>query len=244
MLWLAAAVVTYSMAARYANRAIDASLSQAARSLARQVKPIGNGLLIDFPRAAQDIIEADPDDRVFYMVSTPPGQFILGNRKLEPPPPALSPALGDAATSTTAAWTNTPAARGGAVPGLRRRRPTSSRPCWCRSHAAAPAASSSRAASCVDTALPLSGLVLLMTLIVWAGIRAGLAPLARLRAAGGRPRTQRPGAAASSTPRRSEVRALAAALNPLLAEVQRAAWQRSAASSATPRTSCARRWPG
>ena len=33
------------------------------------------------------IIEADPDDRVYYMVSTPPGQFILGNHKLPPPPP-------------------------------------------------------------------------------------------------------------------------------------------------------------
>src|SRR5947207_1614297 len=33
-----------------------------------------------------------------------------------------------------------------------------------------------------DTVLPLSGLILLMTMIVWAGIRAGLAPLARMRA--------------------------------------------------------------
>jgi len=34
----------------------------------------------------------------------------------------------------------------------------------------------------VDTGLPLSGLIALMSMIVWAGIRAGLAPLARLRA--------------------------------------------------------------
>ena len=33
---------------------------------ARQVKPIGSGLLIDFPRAAQDILEADPADRFLY----------------------------------------------------------------------------------------------------------------------------------------------------------------------------------
>ena len=74
VLWLAAAFVTYNVAARYANRAIDASLLQATRALARQVKPIGNGLFIDFPRAAQDIIEADPDDRVYYMVSTAAGR--------------------------------------------------------------------------------------------------------------------------------------------------------------------------
>ena len=65
VLWLAAAFVTYNVAARYAGKGIDASLLQATRSLARQVKPIGNGLFIDLPRAAQDIIEADPDDRVY-----------------------------------------------------------------------------------------------------------------------------------------------------------------------------------
>src|SRR5438105_8345686 len=94
VLWLAAAAVSYATAARYANKAIDASLSQAARSLARQVKPIGNGLFIDFPRAAQDIIEADRDEGVFYMVSTPPGKYILGNRKLDDPPLPKDPPLG------------------------------------------------------------------------------------------------------------------------------------------------------
>ena len=93
VLWLAAAYVTYNVAARYANRAIDASLLQSSRALARQVKPLGNGLYIDFPRAAQDIIEADPDDRVFYMVSTPPGKFILGNRLLPLPPEAPQEAM-------------------------------------------------------------------------------------------------------------------------------------------------------
>src|SRR6185436_7180973 len=94
VLWLAAASFTYQLADSYANRAIDASLSTASRALARQVKPSGSGLYIDFPRAAQDIIEADPDDRVFYMVSTPPGEFILGNNKL-PPPPVTDARLGE-----------------------------------------------------------------------------------------------------------------------------------------------------
>jgi len=83
--------VTYNVADRYANRAIDAALKTATRALARQVKPIGNGLFIDFPKAAQDIIEADPDDRVYYMVSTSPGQFIFGNRQF----PSLLPIVSD-----------------------------------------------------------------------------------------------------------------------------------------------------
>jgi two-component system sensor histidine kinase TctE len=61
------------------------------RALARQVKPVGSGLLIDFPRAAQDVLEQDPDDRTSYLVSSPPGKFLLGNRQLPQPDAALSP---------------------------------------------------------------------------------------------------------------------------------------------------------
>ena len=63
VLWLAGGIASYQLASRYAEQAIDSSLLQASRSLARQLKPIGSGLLIDFPRAAQDILEADPSDR-------------------------------------------------------------------------------------------------------------------------------------------------------------------------------------
>ena len=86
VLWVAGGFFTYRLAAGYANRAIDASLAQASRALLRQVKPIEQGLLIDFPRAAQDVLEADPNDRLMYTVSTPPGHFILGNNNLPAPP--------------------------------------------------------------------------------------------------------------------------------------------------------------
>jgi two-component system, OmpR family, sensor histidine kinase TctE len=59
------------------------------RSLSRQVKLLGSGLLVVFPRAAQDILEQDPADRVSYMVSSPPGSFLLGNGKLPDPPAGL-----------------------------------------------------------------------------------------------------------------------------------------------------------
>ena len=57
VLWMAGGVAAYRFAASYANEAIDASLSQASRALARQLKPIGSGLLIDFPKAAQDVLD-------------------------------------------------------------------------------------------------------------------------------------------------------------------------------------------
>jgi two-component system sensor histidine kinase TctE len=85
VLFLVGGVLAYRVALKYAEKAIDQSLTQSARSLSRQVKPIGAGLLIDFPRAAQDILEQDPTDRVSYMVSSPPGNFLLGNGKLPGP---------------------------------------------------------------------------------------------------------------------------------------------------------------
>ncbi len=89
VLWLVGGALAYRMALNYAQKGIDQSLTQSVRSLSRQVKPVGSGLLIDFPRAAQDIIEQDPQDRVTYMVSSPPGSFVLGNATLPAPPAAL-----------------------------------------------------------------------------------------------------------------------------------------------------------
>jgi two-component system sensor histidine kinase TctE len=93
ILWIAVATLAYRIALNYALKGIDQSLTQSVRSLARQVKPAGSGLYIDFPRAAQAIMEEDPGDPVSYMVSSPPGQFILGNvgRDPLPPPPTTAP---------------------------------------------------------------------------------------------------------------------------------------------------------
>ncbi|HEX7639001.1 MAG TPA: sensor histidine kinase N-terminal domain-containing protein [Burkholderiaceae bacterium] len=215
VLWMAAAFVTYNVAARYANRAIDASLSQATRALARQVKPIGNGLFIDFPRAAQDIISADPDDRVYYMVSTPPGEFILGSRKLPPPPLTGTPKLGfpyfyDGFIDKT------PIRLAGLYVAYG---DDKDRQLMLVQIARGRASRDELARSILgDTVLPLSGLILLMTMIVWAGIRAGLAPLARLRALV-EDRAPNDLAPLRIDTAPQELRSLARALNDLLAAV-------------------------
>ena len=222
VLWGAAAAFTFNVAERYAVAGIDASLAQATRSLARQVKPIGNGLFIDLPRAAQDIIEADPDDRVQYMVSTPPGHFILGNRQLpQPPAPATrgtprlnEPSFYDAALDgqpLRVAALYVPIGEPG-VDDERR---------LMLVQIARSRASRDELARRIlrDTALPLSGVIVLMTMIVWAGIRAGLAPLARLRAlVENRAPNDLAPIELQAAP--EEVRALAGAVNQLLGAVQ------------------------
>lgn len=219
VLWLAAAWVTYNVAERYANKAIDASLTTATRALARQVKPIGNGLFIDFPKAAQDIIEADPDDRVYYMVSTPPGQFILGNKQLPPPPPIDDPKLeepyfydgriGDDAGSLAVRVSALYLAYGD--DGRQRMLVQIARSRASREQLARQIL--------VDTALPLSALIALMSVIVWGGIRTGLAPLWRMRTLV-EDRAPNDLAPIELDAAPLEVRALAKAINTLLAEVR------------------------
>lgn len=225
VLWMAGGAATYRLAAGYANRAVDASLLQATRALARQLKPLDNGLLIDFPRAAQDVLEADPTDKLMYTVSTPPGQFILGNNQVPPPPPVAQPPL------------NTPTFYDGSMrlspapfaPEVRVRVAAlylsyggiDAPPQTMLVQVARSSANREELARSIlfDTLLPLSGLIGLMTMIVWAGIRAGLAPLTRLRreVEGRAPNDLAP-IRLQEAP--LELHALAGALNQLLAEVR------------------------
>jgi two-component system sensor histidine kinase TctE len=226
VLWLAGGLATYRLAEKYANRAIDASLVQASRALLRQLKPVDQGLLIDFPRAAQDVLEADPNDRLMYTVGTPPGSFILGNNNL-PAPPAVdkrlldtpyfydsmvSPADGDSGPAKPMRIVALYVAFGDI---------SSPKQTMLVQVARSSANRNELARSILaDILLPLSVLVLLMTMIVGYGIRAGLAPLARLR------HEVESRAPNDLTPLKLdlaplELRSLAGALNDLLAAVQR-----------------------
>lgn len=239
VLWLAAALFTYKLAEHYANATIDASLSQTSRTLARQVKPLDNGLFIDFPRAARDILEADPSDRVFYTVSMPPGQFILGNRNLPPLPRGAKPVYGepffyngklsanDATATLDTAASDSSQANASSEPqrlrvaALLLRYGTPDSPGQSMLVQVARSSTNRELLArqiLLDTVLPLSALMALMTMIVWAGVRTGLRPLAVLQ-------SQVEGRAANDlTPIKindapPEVRSLALAMNSLLVEV-------------------------
>lgn len=223
VLWLAGGVAAYRFAAGYVSEAIDASLLQASRALARQLKPIGTGLLIDFPKAAQDMLEADPTDRLYYMVSQPPGHFILGNQSLPQPQfgPGVVPGLGQAYFYD------------GRMPGTSQdsmRQPVRVVALYLSLgeeqtllvQVARSSANREQLARTIlyDMLLPLSSLILLMTLIVWGGIRAGLAPLTRLRQqVEGRAAADLRPLQLASAPR--ELWSLAGAINSLLGEVHR-----------------------
>jgi len=223
VLWIAAAFFTFNLATRYASEAIDASLLQASRALARQVKPIETGLFIDFPRSAQDILEADPSDRVLYTVSSPPGQFILGNRNLPAPPAGLQPRLNEPAFyDGVLAGPVAEGERVRAVALMLNYGGEGAKTGTMLVQVARSSANREEVARRIllDTALPLSLVIALMTVIVWGGVRAGLKPLLMLqRQVEGRAANDLAPIELDAAP--PEVRALARAINALLVEVQR-----------------------
>ncbi len=224
VLWLVGGALAYRIALNYAEKGIDQSLTQAVRSLARQVKPIGSGLLIDFPRAAQDIIEQDPQDRVSYMVSSPPGSFLLGNGKLPGPPDQANPATGE------------PLLYNVAVDGKPMRvalldvnygEPAS--PQRLRVQVAKGLALQQRLTTelIADMLAPLLLLGAVLSVLVYGGISRGLRPLKRLQAQLGDRREHSLSALSpiEMTQAPQEVHALAAAVNQLLSAVRRSLGQ-------------------
>ncbi|MDG5975587.1 periplasmic sensor signal transduction histidine kinase [Hydrogenophaga taeniospiralis CCUG 15921] len=220
VLWAGGGLLAYRFALTYAEKGIDQSLTQSVRALARQVKPIGSGLLIDFPRAAQDVLEQDPKDRISYMVSSPPGRFLLGNQHLPPPPTAPS-------------GENEPLFYDGLLEGKPLRivaldvsygaeddRQT------LRVQVAKGTALQQRIASelVADMLAPLLALGVLLSMLVYAGIQRGLTPLTKLTA-----QLENRSVNALSpicmTQAPSEVHGLVQAINGLLDEVARSVHQ-------------------
>lgn len=219
VLWLVGGGLTYRVALSYAEKAIDQSLTQSVRSLARQVKPIGSGLLIDFPKAAQDILEQDPKDRVSYMVSSPPGQFLLGNSTL-PSPHAAPPPVGDALLYNT-----TIDGKSMRVALLEVDYGELGSPQRLRVQVAKSLAVQQRIATelVADILAPLLVLGAVLSVLVYGGIRRGLNPLKKLQAQLGNRHDHTLSALSpiEMTQAPQEVHALAGAVNELLSAVRR-----------------------
>jgi len=224
VLFLVGGALAYRVALNYAEKAIDQSLTQSVRSLARQVKPVGSGLLIDFPRAAQDIIEQDPKDRVSYMVSSPPGRFLLGNSKL--PGPVNAPEL---QTGETLLYNAEIDARAMRVALLEVDYGDNQSPQRMRVQVAKSLTVQQRLTTelIADILVPLLALGAVLSVLVYGGISRGLQPLMRLQAQLGDRRA--PTLSALSpielTQAPQEVYALATALNQLLEAVRRSLGQ-------------------
>jgi len=72
-------IASYTLALKFATEAYDTGLFDAARSLAQQIRFDADGSAeLNLPRAAREILESDPYDRIFYRVVTPGGKSVAG----------------------------------------------------------------------------------------------------------------------------------------------------------------------
>lgn len=216
VLWAGGGLLAYRIALSYAEKGIDQSLTQSVRALARQVKPIGSGLLIDFPRAAQDVLEQDPKDRISYMVSSPPGQFLLGNQTL-PQPPA-----GAVGTEEPLLYAADVDGRPLRIVALDVNYGEDNAPQTLRVQVGKSLAVQQRIASelIADMLAPLLAAGVLLSLAVYGGIQRGLAPLTKLTAQLEN-RSVNALSPIGMTQAPNEVHALVQAINGLLDEVAR-----------------------
>ncbi len=220
VLWAGGGLLAYRIALSYAEKAIDQSLTLSVRALARQVKPIGSGLLVDFPRAAQDVLEQDPKDKLSYMVSSPPGSFLLGSQQLPQPgkdslpvgEPVLYRAQVDGKPQRLVA--------------LDLRYGEANAPQTLRVQVSKSLAVQQQIARelVADMLAPLLALGVLLSLLVYGGIRRGMAPLTRLTAQV-EYRSVNALSPIGMTQAPSEVHALVQAINGLLDEVARSVHQ-------------------
>ncbi|WP_372656842.1 sensor histidine kinase [Hydrogenophaga sp.] len=220
VLWAGGGLLAYRIALSYAEKGIDQSLTQSVRALSRQVKPVGSGLLVDFPRAAQDVLEQDPKDRVSYMVSSPPGQFLLGNEQLP------QPKEGPLRTGEPLLYRAMVEGKPQRIVALDLSYGEADAPQTLRVQVGKSFAVQQRIARelVADMLAPLLALGVLLSLLVYGGIRRGLAPLTRLTAQLEH-RSVNALSPIGTTQAPSEVHALVEAINGLLDEVARSVHQ-------------------
>jgi two-component system sensor histidine kinase TctE len=85
-LLLAGVIAAYFAATYIANLAYDRSLFRAALAVADEVVVQGGKASLDLPEIAQNLIEYDKDDFVYYRVTAPDGRVIAGQADLNLPP--------------------------------------------------------------------------------------------------------------------------------------------------------------
>jgi two-component system sensor histidine kinase TctE len=79
-------LISYGLALHFSQRAYDAVLYDSARSLATQVKFVAGRATLDLPRSALEIFEWDVMDRTFYAVNSDRHGLILGHSDFPRPP--------------------------------------------------------------------------------------------------------------------------------------------------------------
>jgi two-component system sensor histidine kinase TctE len=217
LLWLVGAAVTYSVALRFSKGAYDRNLLDGARALAQQVHAVNGRIVVDLPSVAQQILETDQYDHVFYQVQAPDGHVIAGDADISAPPlddgPPLRPRLHNATLHykglrVASLYVRLPGTQPAETVLVQVAETTNKRMVLAHEILA-------------DVALPQLLLIVLAAVAVWVGVGKGLRPLERLQSAI-RDRSHRDLRPLNERDSPEEVRPLIRAINDLLERLGRA----------------------
>ncbi len=87
VLWSASAWLTYTLAYGFATSAYDRALHDSAIALAGQLRIDRSGrVVVDLPQIAQKVLVSDLRDRVYYAVSGPKDEIVMGYSGMLAPP--------------------------------------------------------------------------------------------------------------------------------------------------------------
>lgn len=170
LLLVAGVISDYHLAADTANAAFDHSLGDNVAALAAQVRPNGQRLGVDLPREAVNVLRTDLDDEVFFLVRGPDAEALAGDADLPlPPGGGNGPGYFDAdyrLREVRVAFVRMPTTLGAVTVEV-----------------AETTAKRDRMARRILLAMIWPNLLLVAAtlVLVWIGVRIGLAPLLRLR---------------------------------------------------------------
>lgn len=176
VLWLAGALLSFQVASHFANEVIDNSLLQLADSLARQVHVEDDKVVARYPEATHLLLDAPQDDQLLYAISGPDGQKILGNFSFPTSPePRQTP--GSEPAYRNLMQLPSPVRMVSVYYPLDKTGQGQTR--WIHVEAARSLASRNHLSRQImlTIALPLGGLLVVMSFLVWLGINRGLRPL-------------------------------------------------------------------
>ena len=204
------AVIAYYPSIEPATQAYDQSLVDVGIALGSHIRPADLGFRLELPPAVEQVLRADRYDQIYYRVDGPDGRSIAGDLDLPLPP---EPRSGLQYYDTRYKDRNV---RAVAVP-------AQCGSATCAVVVAETTVKRTRMAReiLLSNVLPEALIALATVIIVWFGVKRGLAPLARLSE---EIKTRSPGdlrpVDAAGTP--EEARPLVSALNGLLGEVAQA----------------------
>lgn len=82
VLWTISTIVDYDIAKRFVNYAYDSALLETALDIGRQVKVLNDGIYVDLPEIAVQMLQSRETGKVFYLVTGPKNEYITGERDL------------------------------------------------------------------------------------------------------------------------------------------------------------------